>query len=420
MRKLIQATSLATFLLLYSGCSDVLSSLNSPTTPQVNQSVQTIDYNSIKSISDITSIGFEWQKVDDPRVIGYNFYRTEIAKGEKTLKLIGKIDSKFATHYVDRNLEPKTKYAYQISARLSDGSESTTTDAYVAETLPRIIPVAFAQAISNLPNKVKLLWEPHPDNRIKYYRVEKYNTLINEWIFLATVNQRLSAEYMDTGLKNNTSHKYRIKAFSFEDVESAPTKILEAKTKPAPKAVAGVKASNNIPKKIFLTWNESSTQDVIKYDIHRSIYESFGYKKIGSVNKPTLEYTDSLDADGRTYFYKIIPVDVDGLEGDFDYTPTKGISLDKPSKPTFSKAQIEGGQAVLNWVGSARAVSYIINKKTKQNFFQYKSVKFDNINGTSFQDSDLVSGVDYKYSVQAVDEFGLVSEESNEVTLVKK
>jgi hypothetical protein len=33
------------------------------------------------------------EKVDDARVIGYNFYRTEISKGEKTLKLISKIDN---------------------------------------------------------------------------------------------------------------------------------------------------------------------------------------------------------------------------------------------------------------------------------------------------------------------------------------
>lgn len=417
MKKLIQATSLATFLLLYSGCTNVF---NSATAPQVNQSVQTIDYNSIKSISDITSIGFEWQKVDDPRVIGYNFYRTEIAKGEKTLKLMGTIDSKFATHYVDKQLEPKTKYAYQISARLNDGTESITTDAYIAETLPRIVPVGFAQAISNLPNKVKLLWEPHPDSRVQYYRVEKYNTLINEWIYLANVKQRLSAEYMDTGLKNNTSHKYRVKAFSFEDVESAPTKVLEAKTKPAPKPTTEVKASTNIPKKIFITWSASGSTDVVKYDIHRSVYESFGFKKVGSVDNPTLEYTDSLDADGRTYYYKIIPVDKDGLEGDFDYTATKGVSLDKPAKPVFSKAKMEGGEAVLNWSSSPRAVSYIVNKKIKQNFFQYTSVKFDNISGTSFQDSDIVSGVDYKYSVQAVDEFGLISDESSEVSLLRK
>ncbi|WP_198306130.1 fibronectin type III domain-containing protein [Arcobacter vandammei] len=419
MKKLIQATSLTTFLILASGgCSNPLASLNSPTTPTVNQSVPTVNYSSIKSLPDMISIGFEWQKVDDPRVVGYNFYRTEISKGETTLKLIAKIDSKHATHYVDKGLEPKTKYAYQISSRLSDGSESPTTDAYIAETLPRIKPVAFAQAVSNLPKKVKLLWEPHPDQRVSYYRIEKYNTTLNEWIYLTTINQRLSAEYIDTGLSNATAHKYRVKSFTFDDVESAPTKVLEATTKPAPKPVTGVKASNNIPKKVFLTWNASATSDVVQYEIHRSSYESFGYKKVGTVQ--ALEYTDNIDSDGKTYYYKIIPIDKDGLEGDFDYTPTKGESLGKPAKPTLSQATLQGGVAVLNWSSVSKAVSYTVVKKTKQNFFQYKTTKFDNISGTSFQDSDIIDGVEYKYSVKSVDEFGLASDESNEISLTKK
>ncbi|QKF73116.1 fibronectin type III domain-containing protein [Aliarcobacter faecis] len=420
MKKLIQLTSLTILLIFASGCSNVLDSLSTTTTPKINQSAPTVNYSSIKSLPDMTSIGFEWQKVDDPRVIGYNFYRTEISKGETTLKLIAKIDSKHATHYVDRELEPKTKYAYQISSRLSDGSESPTTEAYIAETLPRIKPVAFAQAISNLPKKIKLLWEPHPDQRVSYYRVEKYNTTLNEWIYLATINQRLSAEYIDTGLSNASKHKYRVKAFTFDDVESAPTNVLEAVTKPAPKSVSGVKASNNIPKKIFLTWSASPTSDVVQYEIHRSSYESFGYKKIATINASILEYTDELNEDGLKYYYKIIPIDKDGLDGIFDIPAIKGETLGKPTKPNLTQASIQGGVAVLNWSSSPRAVSYIVTKKTKQNFFQYKSTKFENISGTSFQDSDVVSGIDYKYSVQSVDEFGVVSESSNEVSLTRK
>ena len=50
--------------------------------------------------------------------------------------------------------------------------ESRTTDAYVVQTLPRITPVEFIQAISNLPHSVKLIWKPHTDKRVGYYRIE--------------------------------------------------------------------------------------------------------------------------------------------------------------------------------------------------------------------------------------------------------
>ena len=418
MTKLMKATSLTALLLLFSGCNNVFDNLNTPVKPKVNNTIEAVDYSSIKSISDITSIGFEWQKVNDPRVTGYNFYRTDLQKDSKSLKLIKSIDNRFATHYVDKDLEPNTKYAYQISAKLSDGTESATTDAYIAQTLPRIIPVSFAQAISNLPNRVKLIWAPHPDPRIQYYRVEKFNDTINQWIYLKTINQRLSVEYIDTGLDNNSTHKYRIKAFTFNDVESAPTPPLVATTKPLPKGPANIRISDNIPRKIFLTWDASPTEDIIRYDIHRSIYSSFGYKKVIGVDANTLEYTDKVDDDGRVYFYKVIAVGKDHLESSFDVAPIKGISLPKPAKPILTLAQIQDNKAILNWkAGDNRAVSYNIEKKIKLNFFEYKLVKFNNINDLRFEDNDIISGVEYKYTVQANDEFGLISEKTDEASL---
>lgn len=418
MLKLMKATSLTVLLFLFSGCTNIFDNLNTPTKPKINNSVETVDFNSIKSIPDMTSIGFEWQRSNDPKVVGYNFYRMDLQKDGKTLRLIKSIDNRYATHYVDKDLEPNTKYAYQISARLADGSESPTTDAYIAQTLQRLPAVEFVQAISDLPNRIKIIWRPHPDPRVQYYRIEKFNTTLNEWIYLKTINQRLSVEYIDTGLDNNTAYKYRVKAFTFNDVESATSKPVVAKTKPLPTGPSNVRASNNIPKKIFLAWDVSPTQDIIKYDIHRSIYSSFGYKKVGTVNSNVLEFTDKTDDDGRVYYYKVIAVGKDGLESSFDTTPIKGISLPKPAKPVLTLAQIQNNRAILNWkAGDNRAVSYNIEKKIKQNFFEYKLVKFNNITDTRFEDTDIVSGVEYKYTVQANDEFGLVSEKTNEASL---
>lgn len=418
MIKSMKVISLAVLIFLTSGCTNVFDNLNAPSKPKVNTSVETIDFASIKSIPDMTSIGFEWQRSNDPRVVGYNFYRVDLQKNGKTLNLIKSIDNRYTTHYVDKDLEPNTKYAYQISARLADGTESATTDAYVVQTLQRLPAVEFVQAISDLPNRIKIIWKPHPDPRVQYYRIEKFNTTLNEWIYLKTINQRLSVEYIDTGLENNTAYKYRVKAFTFNDVESATSKPVVAKTKPLPVGPANVRASNNIPKKIFLAWDATSTQDVIKYDIHRSIYSSFGYKKIGSVTSNILEFTDKTDDDGRVYYYKVIAVGKDGLESSFDIDATKGISLTKPEKPVLTLGQMQGNKAVLNWkAGDNRAVSYNVIKKIKQNFFEYKEVKFNNLNDTRFEDSNIVSGVEYKYTVQAVDEFGLISDKTNEITL---
>lgn len=418
MTKLMKTASLAALLLLFSGCNNFFNNLSTPTKPKINEAIEVVDYNSIKSIVDITSIGFEWQKVNDPKVIGYNFYRTDLQKDGKSLKLIKSIENRYATHYVDKDLEPNTKYAYQISAKVSDGTESKTTDAYIVQTLPRIVPVSFIQAISDLPNRVKLLWRPHPDKRIQYYRIEKFNTTLNEWIHLKTVEQRLQVEYIDTGLDNNTSYKYRIKAFTFNNVESAPTPAVVGKTKALPLDVTNIQVSNNQAKKIIITWNTSPTADVIKYEIHRSSYSSLGFSKVATVNADVFEYTDKIDDDGKAYYYKVIAIDKDYLESPFKIYPLRGSTLTIPAKPIFTLAQIQGNKAILNWrAGDNRAISYNVQKRIKLNFFEYKTIKFNNISDLRFEDTDIVSGVEYKYSVQANDEFGLISEKTDEASL---
>lgn len=414
----MKTASLAALLLLFSGCNNFFNNLSTPTKPKINEAIEVVDYNSIKSIVDITSIGFEWQKINDPKVIGYNFYRTDLQKDGKSLKLIKSIENRYATHYVDKDLEPNTKYAYQISAKVSDGTESKTTDAYIVQTLPRIVPVSFIQAISDLPNRVKLLWRPHPDKRIQYYRIEKFNTTLNEWIHLKTVEQRLQVEYIDTGLDNNTSYKYRIKAFTFNNVESAPTPAVVGKTKALPLDVTNILVTNNQAKKITITWNASPTADVIKYEIHRSSFSSLGFSKVATVNADVFEYADKIDDDGKAYYYKVIAIDKDYLESPFKIYPLRGSTLSIPAKPIFTLAQIQGNKAILNWrAGDNRAISYNVQKRIKLNFFNYKTIKFNNISDLRFEDTDIVSGVEYKYSVQANDEFGLISEKTDEASL---
>ncbi len=346
MTNLMKTTSLAALILLFSGCANSLDNFNGPTKPRVDNSLEVVNYSSIKSIPDMANIGFEWEKVNDPRVIGYNFYRMELDKGSNELKLVKTIDNKYATHYVDKELEPKTKYAYQIASITAEGTESQTTDAYIVQTLPRIVPIEFVQAISNLPKSVKLIWRPHTDKRVGYYRIEKYNTFLNEWILLKTVKERLQVEYLDTGLDDNASYKYRIKAFSFDDVEAAPSKVVIGKTKPLPESVNNVRATNNQAKKIIVSWEPSSTSDVVKYAIYRSTFSAFGYTKIKEVNSSTLQYEDNTENAGKTYYYKIIAIDKDGLEN--SSSSAQGMSFNSLSNPTSNLAKIEINQNYYN------------------------------------------------------------------------
>ena len=419
MTNLMKTTSLTALIFLLSGCNNLNNSLNTPATPKIDESIQMIENSSIKSISDITSIAFEWQKVDDPRVIGYNFYRANMHKDGRTLKLVKSLSNRYATHYVDTGLEPDTKYVYQISSKIAEGVESKSSDAYMAQTLPRIVPVSFVQALNDLPNRIKLLWRPHPDKRIEYYKIEKFNVTLNEWLTLKTVKGRLQAEYIDTNLDNSESCKYRITAYTFDDIASNPSEAVIGKTKALPIGVQALVATNNYPKKITLNWQASPTSDVIKYVIYRSPFKSIGYSKLKEVNSDTTSYVDSVNEDGKEYFYKVFALDKDHLQSSEKVDAVQGITLGKPSKPIITLAQIQGNKAILNWsAGDNRALSYNVYKRVKLNFFEYKTVKVTDIKSLRFEDTDIISGVEYKYSIQANDEFGLMSDKTDEASLI--
>jgi len=419
MIRLMQTTSLAALILLSSGCTSLNNNLGTASKPIIDETLEVVNNDSIKSLSDITSIAFEWKSVADHRVTGYNFYRANMHKDGRRLKLIETIDNKYSTHFVDKDLEPNTKYVYQISSKTAYDQESRTTNAYVAQTAPRVAAVSFMQALSDLPNRIKLTWRPHEDRSIAYYEIEKFNTSINNWEKLSKVEGRLESEYIDDDLDNNESFRYRIKAFTYNDVATKATEFVSATTKPLPKGISDLNASIDQPKLINLTWSASATEDVIKYIIERSDLKSFGFSKLKEVNKDTLSYTDQINKDGASYFYKVFAVDKDNLKSSVNTDPVKGLTLNKPAKPNITLAQIQGSKAILNWsAGDKRAMSYNIYKRTKINFFKHKTVSFKDIKGLRFEDNNIISGVEYKYSIQANDEYGLISEKTDEAALI--
>jgi len=419
MTKLMQTTSLTALLLLLSGCNNLNNNLNTPAKPKIDETLEIIDNTTLKSISDMTAIAFEWKKVEDPRVIGYNFYRANMHKDGRRLKLIDTVKNKYATHFVDTELEPNTKYVYQISSKAANGVESNTTSAYITQTLPRIVPVSFVQALSDLPNRIKVIWRPHPDLRVEYYKIEKFNSTLNEWNTEEKVKGRLQSEYIDDRLDNNETFKYRVTAYTFEDVSTKPSEVVTAKTKALPMGVQNLAATTTEPKKILVSWDASSTHDVLKYEIHRSSIKSFGFSKVKEVNKNTFVYTDKVDEDGKEYFYKVIAVDKDNLKSSSKIDAVKGTSLNKPGKPTITLAQIQGSKAILNWTAADnRAISYNVYKKTMLNFFESKTEKFTDVRDTRFEDNNIITGVEYRYSIQANDTYGLMSEKTDDASLI--
>ncbi len=418
MKNWMKITSSLALIVLISGCS-YKGDLLDPKKPKIDDTLEVVDSNSIRTIADINAIAFEWRKVDDSRVVGYHFYRANLEKDGTKLQLIDTIKNKYATHYVDTKVEPNTKYVYKISSATKTDIESRTTSDYVVSTLDTPEGVSFIQAISNLPRQIKIVWRPHTNERIAYYKIEKSSPQTPKWRKLAEVKGRLQAEYIDEDLKDNVVYNYRVIAYTFDNIATKPSEIVKAQTKALPNGTTQLNATNDKPRKIILNWQPSESSDVLKYNIYRSSSATGSFSLVKTVNAQTLSYEDFVNEDGKIYFYKVTTIDVDKLESSKEINAVMGSTLAKVNKPIITLAQIQGERAILNWQNAdKRTVSYNVYKTIKDGFFDKKTIKITGIDALRYEDKDIVRGVEYSYSIQAVDEFGIASEKTAPTELV--
>lgn len=419
-RKLVKKSIkiiLSTLLVLFiSGCSTA--NLFGPDKPKVDQNLEAVDSESLRTIPDITSVAFEWRKVEDIKVDGYYLYRAEMGKDGSKLKRVAFIDNRYTTHYVDTGLEPNTRYVYSIASGTKDGKESMPTSTYSVQTLPVFESVSYIQAISNMPRQVKILWRPHENERIKYYTVERSTPTSTSWSKIATLQGRFQVEYIDTKLEDNYAYMYRLKAHTFDHIASKPSEIARAVTKPLPLPANNVQATTDRPRKIIVGWDPSETGDVIMYKIYSSSSADGSYTHLKSVSNSYTHYEDLFKEDGKRRFYKVAAVDKDGLESTLNMSPAMGSTLPKLNKPIITLAQIQGERVILNWkAGDNRAESFIVYKTAKHSFFNRQTSKITGIQGLRFEDSNIIRGVEYLYSIESVDQHGITSEKTQEVSL---
>lgn len=398
---------------MINGCEKTL---ETPKEPVVDASLPRVE--SIRTLPGSTEVGFEWTPIYSAQIEGYYLYR----QSGNSMKKIATIKDRYVSHYVDTELKPNTSYTYQMSTYSADKHESglsmmanVTTLAPVAKTatLGSIDSVSFINAISDLPARIKIIWRPHSVENVEYYIIERNEYKSTSWDEVGKVKGRLNAEYIDKDIKDNYAYRYRIKVKTFDGVVSKPSDMVEAHSKPLPRGITGVQATSNLPKKIIVTWNASTTSDFAYYKIYRSPTSSLFYSFYGkTVNT---EFEDLINDNGKTYYYRVVAVDVDGLESKQEGT-ISGMTLSTLNPPVVSSAKYDGNAIYITWGGDDNAVKYTITKEFEMAGKTQKQ-SFTGIFESNFIDQDTARGTEYKYKIIAIDKYGIASNPSDSVII---
>ena len=411
MKQLILLTFLAT-LLFISGCTPQPSPQEEP---KIDPSLPKVSVNG--HLQSMTSIAFEWKPSTDKRVKGYYIYRSNPEDKEGKLSRHSNVPSRFVSHYTDTKLTPNTTYIYRISAFNEKGQESEASKTYRVTTKPLLNSVSFFDSIGNLPRMAKLIWRPHDNAGVKGYILERQTIENPEWKIIANIDNRLQAEYIDYDLEDNRVYKYRLRALTYQGIESTPSDLAKVVTKPLPKAVQGLRATHDEAKKITVSWDASLEKDIAYYNVYRSSYNTGSYSYYMKLNETS--FSDTTEKDGFNYYYKVAAVDLDELESPKQSVAVHGNSLAKPMAPTLLDATVKGNSAVLTWKNNdTRTQTYTVLKNTKESWISTSTQRLTGIKETQYTVKDLLPDTAYSFQVIAVDSHNIASEPTKQVDVL--
>lgn len=404
MKKFHLIISSVALMLVFNACSSVFSGKQL----QVSQHLPKVE--NVQTISDMTSIAFEWESKYDESIKGFYVYRGTEAEPE--MKHIATIKDKYQTHFVDSDLKPNTRYFYSIKTYNDAGYISASGKTIEAKTSERIAAMPFVESIEGLPKRVKLIWRPHPDVRVSSYVVERAGE-DKKFKVLAEVKNRLSAEYIDDNLKADQNFQYRVLAKTFDGVYSQPSRVMSATTKALPRAVEYVSATTNVARKIIISWDSVEVKDFAHYRVYSSISKFLPFTLLAKVQNNS--YEDVINDAGESRYYKITAVDKDGLESPMPKSAVLGKTLEAPKAPKISAANLGANSVELVWQSNdSRGVKYIVKRYGGSGDMVFREIKEQ-----KFTDTSIVRGQKYSYEVIAVDSNDIESKPSGRVSVGK-
>lgn len=402
MRRFHLSICLASLTLLFSACS--VAELTTPKQTQLNESLPKVQ--SLKSISDLSNVAFEWEPLYSENIQGFYLYRS--SEKEPQMKLVATIKDKFQTHYVDTKLESGTKYQYMMKTFNEQGHFSEEGQVIEIATQPRPEPLAFVQAIINLPGRIKLIWRPHTDLRVNAYIIEKKKVEDKKFAKIGEVKNRLSAEFIDE-VKANENFLYRVSALTFDGIQSEPSEVLNSTSKALPPEITHLSASNDLNGKIMLSWDAPVYEDFSYFKIYATSSSFLPFTLLAKTDKNS--YEDIVQGAGESKQYKITMVDKDGLESLMPKKGVEGKTLGLPASPSIILAQITNEGIVLEWVDNDnRAVEYEVKRYGGDQNAIFKGIKEKRL-----RDIKALAGVEYSYEVIGIDELGQRSAPSSKV-----
>ena len=337
----------------------------------------------------------------------YNVYRKDASN--TVWRVIATVTG---TSYTDKSGTAGTKYSYTVRGvaadgkTLSPGFDRTGVSATMptASTTPANVTLGSAKAVSG---GIQVTWQAASGAaKYKVYRKDAVNT---KWTVIATVT---GTSYTDKSAKAGVKYSYTVRGVGSDGKTLSPgynktgvsATIPAASATPAKVVLVSAKADSA---GILVTWQKANGAHA--YQVYRKDAVNSKWTVVAKNVRDT-EWKDITAAKGTKYTYTVRAVADDGVTlGGYDSAGKSTMVTASPTTPanvTLSAATAGKNGIVVTWSYAADARTYRVYRKAPGDT---KWVAVANVNGKSWTDKNVTSGVKYSYTVRGVNANGKLS-----------
>ena len=337
----------------------------------------------------------------------YNVYRKDAVNTK--WKVIATVAG---TSYTDKSGTAGTKYSYTVRGVAADGK--TLSPSYdktgVSATMPAVsaapanVTLGSAKAVSG---GIQVTWQAASGAaKYKVYRKDAVNT---KWTVIATV---AGTSYTDKSAKAGTKYSYTVRGVAADGKTLSPgfdrtgvsATMPTASTTPAKVVLVSAKADSA---GILVTWQKANGAHA--YRVYRKDAVNSKWTVVAKSVRDT-EWKDITAVKGTKYTYTVRAVADDGVTlGGYDSAGKSAMVTASPTTPanvTLGTATAGKNGIVVTWSYAADARTYRVYRKAPGDT---KWVAVANVNGKSWTDKNVTSGVKYSYTVRGVNANGKLS-----------
>lgn len=346
-----------------------------------------------------TTLKLSWTAV--PGASGYFIYRS---LGDETEYSLRKTITKGTTvAFSDTSLVSGTKYNYLIVAyRNSGGRKITGAFSETVSNTP--VPAAPAKPSLTYSNGYpKIAWKA-VSGATGYY-VLRSGSLNGDYATIGTVTNLKALNFTDSAVSYNDTYYYKVQAFRTLNGVTTDGLISAAISASPELAAPTVRAVSSAYNKVTISWDK--VDRATGYYVYRSTQEGQLGTLLKTITKgTTLSVADTSVVTGNTYYYTVCAYNKAKVSGSHSLQVSAIPVLAKPAQPTVSQSSY---YLKIAWKAVSGSTGYNVYRSV--NGSDYALIKTTTSKIRTFNDTDVVKGVTYSYTVQPIrnDYLGTIS-----------